>query len=102
MGLGLACALGGGWVSAQTWRFEPGVYVQETLTNNVNLAPSDSTKSDAVTEIAPFFRVTEKSAHTSLVGSVAIQGLLSARTGEQNNRIYPLVNLLGTETRSRR
>ena len=95
VGLGLACALSGGSAGAQTWRFEPGVYVQETLTDNVNLVPSEFAKSDLVTEIAPFFRVTEKSAHTSLVGSVAIQGLLYARTGEQNNRIYPLVNLLG-------
>ena len=95
MGFGVACALGGGPADCQTWRFEPGVFLQETLTNNVNLVPSDNATTDFVTEITPTLHVTEKGARTSLAGSVALQGLVYARTGAENNRIYPLVNLLG-------
>jgi uncharacterized protein (PEP-CTERM system associated) len=91
----LAVALTAGTASAQSWTFEPGIHLQETLTNNVNLVPSDLAKSDLVSEITPTLRFTEKGARTSLVGDIALQGLLYARTGEQNNQIYPLANILG-------
>jgi uncharacterized protein (PEP-CTERM system associated) len=95
VGLGLACAIGGGPAYAQTWHFEPGVFLQETLTDNVNLSPSGSAKNDLVSEITPTLRFSEKGARTSLNGSVAVQGLLYANTGAENNRLYPLANVLG-------
>ena len=91
----MVCAVAGGPATGQTWQFEPGIYVQETLTNNVNLVASDTAKSDLVTEITPTLHITEKGARTSLVGFIAAQALIYARTGQENNRVYPLVNLLG-------
>src|SRR5215469_4005828 len=70
--------------------------VLETLTNNVNLSPSDSRQGDLVTQLTPGFTVHERSAHTRLDGSVAIPILLYARTGSENNTVYGEVNLTGT------
>ena len=95
MGLGLICAIGTPIAHCQTWHFEPGVYVQETLTDNVNLVPSNEAKADLVTEVTPSLHISEKGSHTSLEGSIAVQGLLYARTGAENNQLYPLANLLG-------
>jgi uncharacterized protein (PEP-CTERM system associated) len=95
LSLGMACALGAATANCQTWHFEPGVYVQETLTDNVNLVPSSQAKADFVSEVTPTLRITEKSAHTSLDGSIAVQTLLYARTGSENNQVLPLANLLG-------
>ena len=88
-----AFSLGVPQAHGQTWKLEPGVYLQETLTSNVNL--SDVAVSDLVTEITPTLHITEKTPRTSLNGSIAVQGLLYARTGAENNQLYPLANLLG-------
>lgn len=95
MGFGVACTLGGGTADCQSWHLEPSIFVQETLTDNVNLVPSSLATSDLVTEITPVLRFTEKGARTRLAGSIAVQGLLYARTGAENNKIYPLADLLG-------
>jgi uncharacterized protein (PEP-CTERM system associated) len=95
LGLGMALALGAPTAQGQTWRFEPGVYVQGTVTDNVNLVPSSQAKADFVTEITPTLGITEKGSHTSLNGSIALQTLLYARTGSENNQVLPMVNLLG-------
>ena len=92
--LGAAFSLGVAPAHGQAWKFEPGVHLQETLTSNVNLA--NPAVADFVTEISPTLQITEKSARTSLNGSIAVQGLLYARTGAENNQLYPLANLLGT------
>ncbi|HQR12081.1 MAG TPA: TIGR03016 family PEP-CTERM system-associated outer membrane protein [Casimicrobiaceae bacterium] len=91
----MAIAVGAPSAQCQTWRFEPGVNLQETLTDNVNLQPSGLAKADLVTEITPTLHITEKSSHTSLNGTVALQSLLYARTGAENNQIYPVANLVG-------
>lgn len=91
----MACALGAATANCQTWHFEPGVNVQETLTDNVNLQPSSLAKADLVTEITPTLHITEKSSHTSLNGTFALQSLLYARTGAENNQVYPVANLVG-------
>jgi uncharacterized protein (PEP-CTERM system associated) len=93
--LALACGLAGDWAESQTWHVEPSISLEETLTNNVNLVPNERATSDLVTQIAPAIRFTEKSARTSLSGSVAVQGLLYARTGAENNYVYPSANVLG-------
>jgi uncharacterized protein (PEP-CTERM system associated) len=81
---------------AQTWHFIPGARLEETLTDNVNLAPSDRAKADLVTEITPELAVVEKGARTSLEGSVRVPLLIYARTGATNNKAYPEADLTGT------
>jgi uncharacterized protein (PEP-CTERM system associated) len=81
--------------AAQSWHFVPSVALDETLTNNVNLQPPDSAKADLVTVITPSLAIDEKSAHTTLRGTVALPVALYAKTGDLNNKVYPLANLVG-------
>ena len=81
---------------AEKWTVETSLGVQETATNNVNLTPSDIRQSDLITQITPTLRVNEQGAHTSLNGFVSVPLMIYARTGSQNNQVYPTVNLLGT------
>src|SRR5437868_11601903 len=83
-------------VHAETWRFDPSLGVEETLTNNVNLTANNIRRGDLVTQLTPGFRVIETGAHTSSTGSVSVPVLLYARTGSENNKVQPQVNLLGT------
>jgi uncharacterized protein (PEP-CTERM system associated) len=80
---------------AETWHFEPTFGLQETLTNNVNLTPSATREGDLVSQITPGFVVSEKGAHTSLFGSVAVPVLLYVKTPAENNTAYAQVNLIG-------
>ncbi len=73
----------------------PSVALQETLTNNVNLQPSGQAKGDLVTELTPQLTISEKGARSSLQGSIAAPIVLYARTGSENNTVYPSVNLIG-------
>jgi len=74
-------------------RLTPSIGLQETFTNNVNLTPVG--EYDWVTEINPGLSVNAKSAHSELTGSIALPVVLYARTGSENNSIYPSVNLNG-------
>ena len=89
------CALFTATACGQTWHFQPSAAVEETLTNNVNLQPSGSARTDLVTEITPGFTVSEKSARTSLTGTVRVPILLYINTGGQNNKVLPEANLTG-------
>ena len=80
---------------AQSWRIEPAISAQETVTNNVNLAPNDSRQSDWITELTPSLRITEKGARTSLSGVFSLPVILYARTGNENNTAYPSADVLG-------
>ena len=51
--------------------FAPSVALEETLTNNVNLASINAGAGDLVTQITPALGITRKSAHASLDGSIA-------------------------------
>jgi len=82
-------------VHAEQWRFEPTISVEETLTNNVNLDPNDTRRGDLVSQLTPGFSVRETGAHTSLAGFVTLPILLYVRTGSQNNKVEPNINLLG-------
>jgi uncharacterized protein (PEP-CTERM system associated) len=75
-------------------RIEPMLDALFTVTDNVDLAPSDQRRSDFVTQITPSFRIHERSAHTSLSGSVGAAVLLHARSGDTN--VQPEVSLDGT------
>jgi uncharacterized protein (PEP-CTERM system associated) len=81
--------------TAETWHITPSVSIDETLTDNVNLDSSATAKSDLVTQIIPGFSVVEKGAHTSLTGSVSLPMLIYVRTGGENDKVYPNVNLVG-------
>ena len=82
-------------VGAQTVRFVPSLAITETLTNNVNLAPASSAKSDLISSFTPGFTIFEQSAHTRLSGDVSMPILIYARTGSENDRVVPQVNLTG-------
>ena len=80
--------------SAQTWHFVPSVALQETLTSNVNL--TSTAQSDLVSQLTPALAIDEKGERTSLHGFIAASALLYARTGAENNQVYPSANLLGS------
>jgi len=80
---------------AQTWRFVPSISLQETATNNVNLTPTDERISDLVTVITPALGFRERGDHTRVEGFVSVPVLLYARTGNENNDIFPTAGLLG-------
>jgi uncharacterized protein (PEP-CTERM system associated) len=80
---------------AQTWHFTPSVGLQETLTSNVNLSETATAKSDLVTQLTPQLTLHEAGARTKLDGMIAAPMLVYARTGAENNRVYPSVYVLG-------
>jgi uncharacterized protein (PEP-CTERM system associated) len=80
---------------AQSWTFESSVTAKETVTNNVNLSPSETRQSDWITELTPLLRVTEKGTRTSLSGVLVVPVLLYARTGSENNNVYPSADVIG-------
>jgi uncharacterized protein (PEP-CTERM system associated) len=74
----------------------PVISVQETLTNNVDLdRGTGQRRGDLITQITPSIQVRAFGAHSELAGTLAAPILLYARTGEQNNRVLPEVNLRG-------
>jgi uncharacterized protein (PEP-CTERM system associated) len=80
---------------AETWHFVPSIGLDETLTNNVNLSASDLARGDLVSVITPRLQIDEESPRTSLHGFVAAPTSLYAKTGAENNQVYPSANLLG-------
>lgn len=80
---------------AQGWRVSPTVAVDLTLTNNVNLDPAATARSDFVTQISPGVQISGRSARAELAGSISVPIVLYARTGSENNQVVPQVNLLG-------
>jgi uncharacterized protein (PEP-CTERM system associated) len=81
--------------TAETWHVTPSVSIEETLTDNVNLVSSSAAQADLATQITPGFSVVEKGAHTSLSGFVSLPALIYVRTGSENDKVYPAVNLVG-------
>jgi uncharacterized protein (PEP-CTERM system associated) len=74
---------------------QPAIGLEELWTNNVNLQPSDARRSDFVTTIRPSVLINATGAHSRLVGSVAVPIVLYAHTGNENNQVYPQVDLVG-------
>jgi uncharacterized protein (PEP-CTERM system associated) len=93
----LSAALGCGAVptGAANWVVTPSIALQETLTDNVNLQPADSAKGDLVTQLTPTLSFSGIGAHASLTGFLSAPILLYARTGSENNYVYPLANVVG-------
>ena len=87
-------ALGAAPARGENWKFTPYVQAQETVTNNVALAPSGQQKTDFVTSIAPGFRIDGQGARLKLSGFAQAQGVIYARTDNQNS-IYAQASLSG-------
>ncbi len=80
---------------AQSWRIKPSISLSELATDNVNLAPSDVAKGDFVTQLTPSLVFREISPRTRLIGDIAVPILFYARTGSENNNVYPVANIVG-------
>jgi uncharacterized protein (PEP-CTERM system associated) len=80
---------------AANWVVTPSVGLEETLTDNVNLQPADAAKSDLVTQLTPSITFSGKGARASLNGTISVPVLIYARTGSENNNVYPSANILG-------
>jgi len=89
--LGCATAPAG----AATWVVTPSVSLQETLTDNVNLQPAEFAKGDLVSQLTPGLAFSGIGPHASLIGSLSAPILLYARTGAENNYVYPFVDVIG-------
>jgi len=83
-------------VEADTFRIEPSIGISETLTNNVNLAPSGSARSDLVSQLTPTLSINEGGGRTRLTGSLSMPIVLYARSGAENNQVYAQAALNGT------
>lgn len=81
--------------AAETWTITPSLATTLTATNNVDLAPSDSRRADLVAEITPSIAVNGTGARASIAGQVSLPVVLYARTGSENNKVYPSGRLLG-------
>jgi uncharacterized protein (PEP-CTERM system associated) len=80
----------------RTTIFTPTIGIEETLTSNANFDRGISEpKADLVTTISPGFLLNYRSARANFAGSVALPILIYARTGQDNNRMLPQVNLGG-------
>lgn len=69
---------------------KPRLFVRETYTDNVALAPGDQKKSDFITEIAPGFRLTDKTARTELDIDYSLNNLFYARDDDRNTLNHQL------------
>jgi uncharacterized protein (PEP-CTERM system associated) len=76
--------------------FVPSISAEETYTDNVNLQPAGSRRSDFVTQLVPELTISESGPRTSLAGSISTPILLYARTGSENDRVVPQASIFGT------
>ncbi|HSU43766.1 MAG TPA: TIGR03016 family PEP-CTERM system-associated outer membrane protein [Casimicrobiaceae bacterium] len=81
--------------NAPGWHIVPQLDSELDFTDNVDLAPSGARRSDFVLELTPGLLIHEKSAHSSLAGTISAPILLYARTGGENNNVRPEVSLVG-------
>jgi uncharacterized protein (PEP-CTERM system associated) len=79
----------------QSWRYESSIRVFGLGTNNVDLSPTDQRRSDFITQITPSLALRERGSRTRLDGIVTVPILLYARSGGDNNTVYPSVDLSG-------
>src|SRR5262245_10542471 len=60
----------------QRWEYTPSIGLEETLTNNVNLEPTDVRRGDLVTAITPSVSFAGATAHSTLTGRISVPILL--------------------------
>lgn len=63
---------------------KPRISVRETYTDNVALSPGDQKKSDFISELAPGFTVTDRTARTDLYIDYSLNNLFYARDRDRN------------------
>ena len=61
---------------AASWIVTPSVELRETLTDHVNLVPSDQARSDLVTEITPSVTFRGIGPRARIAGTIAVPVLL--------------------------
>ncbi|MBL0289974.1 MAG: TIGR03016 family PEP-CTERM system-associated outer membrane protein [Betaproteobacteria bacterium] len=93
--LALACCTAVAGAQAENWRITPSVGILETYTNNVNSAPSGQEVGDWITSLTAAVGMAGEGRRVKLNGSIAVTTDLYAREN-QNNTIYPTVNLFGS------
>jgi uncharacterized protein (PEP-CTERM system associated) len=86
--------LGARTACAQSWTYGSAISLRETATNNVDLQPSESRRSDLVSELTPSIRFGEKGARTTLNGTITVPLVFYARNGDKN-AAYPSASVLG-------
>src|SRR5215213_3308869 len=70
--------------SAQTWRITPSISVVDTLTDNVELTPSDRKKSDLITQVVPAIRIDGTGGRLKVNLNYVMQNLLYAHDSTHN------------------
>lgn len=81
--------------AAEVVTFVPSLTLTETWSDNINLAPSETARSDLVTQITPALSFTGKGNRASFNGTVSVPVVRYLRTGSYNDNYYPLANVLG-------
>jgi uncharacterized protein (PEP-CTERM system associated) len=77
--------IGASPAAGQNWRITPSIGVAATLTDNVELAPSDRKRSDLVTQITPGIRVVGTGGRVKLNLNYRMQALLYANSSSNND-----------------
>lgn len=77
------------------WVVNPGVTLDGTYTDNVNLQPADLARDDFVMQLTPSVTFRGLGAHAWITGSIAVPLLAYARSGVDDRSIYPQVSILG-------
>lgn len=85
------------WSGAAEWRITPSLRLQETYTDNVNLAPDDLKRSDYITEISPGVTVTGMGPNLQFNLAYAMQNLAYAREDDS----FRTNHLLSSDLRAR-
>ena len=93
--MGATCLGDASTAIAASWRIVPSIGVSELATDNVNLVPSNEAQSDLVTQITPTVTFSGIGARARVIGNIALPVLLYARTGSENNDVYPTAEIFG-------
>ena len=84
-----------GHAGAESLRIVPSLTLQETWSNNINLAPSGQERSDLVTSLTPTLTFSESGARTRLNGNISVPLLFYARSSGENT-VQPAADVSGS------
>jgi len=76
--------------AAADWKITPRLFLTETYTDNVTLAPQGNEKSDFITQINPGISLTGTGARLKLNANYTMQNLFYANLSNQNRTIHQL------------
>jgi uncharacterized protein (PEP-CTERM system associated) len=86
---------GVGQAGAESLRIVPSLTLQETWSNNINLAPSGQERSDLVTSLVPTLSISESGARTRLNGNISVPVLFYAKSSGENT-VQPAADVTGS------